>query len=209
MVISWDQYFMGLAQLSALRSKDPNTQVGACIVDTKSKRILSVGYNGFPRGCSDEEFPWGKGHEDDYYNKYSYVVHAEANAILNAGGRSLEGSSLYVTMSPCKECAKLIIQAGIKYVYYPKLYKHDTRIVDRMFDAAGIVRGIVESDLVIKSTFDNEKEEKPKKTGKKKVILNRPIGARFKHDPPTSDDIVFGRVIKAFFPYDEDFTDDD
>jgi len=139
MVISWEQYFMGIARISALRSKDPNTQVGACIIDNE-KRILSLGYNGFPRGCSDKEFPWGKGNEDEYDNKYSYVVHAEANAILNSGGRDLHGATLYTTLSPCKECTKLLIQAGIKKVVFSKKFEHDSKIVNRMMDAAGVVR---------------------------------------------------------------------
>ena len=137
MVITWEQYFMGLARLSSFRSKDPVTKVGACIVDRETKRILSVGYNGFPFGCSDKEFPWGKGNEDDYDNKYSYVVHAEANAILNAG-RDIKNSVLYTTLSPCRECTKLIIQSGIKEVVYVKKFEHDERIVRRMFDAAGV-----------------------------------------------------------------------
>jgi len=113
--ISWDQYFMGVAQLSALRSKDPNTQVGACIVNT-DKRIIGIGYNGFPMGCSDLEFPWdSNGKLLD--TKYPYVVHAEANAILNAT-TSLKNASIYVTLFPCNECAKLIIQSGIKEICY-------------------------------------------------------------------------------------------
>ncbi len=114
--ISWDEYFMGVALLASLRSKDPNTQVGACIVD-KDNRILSTGYNGFPRGCSDDEFPWGREGEANE-TKYPFVVHAELNAILNAGGRPLAGSRIYVALFPCNECAKAIIQAGIKEVIY-------------------------------------------------------------------------------------------
>ncbi|MEE0221449.1 MAG: cytidine deaminase, partial [Lachnospiraceae bacterium] len=94
--ITWDEYFMGVAKLSAMRSKDPSTQVGACIVSEDNK-ILSMGYNGFPKGCSDDEFPWGKGDPDDYNDKYLYVTHSELNAILNYRGGSLEGSKLYVT----------------------------------------------------------------------------------------------------------------
>ena len=100
--ISWDEYFMGVADLSGMRSKDPNTQVGACIVSMDNK-ILSMGYNGFPRGCSDDDFPWGKQleTEDPYNAKYLYVTHSELNAILNYRGGSLEGSKLYVTLFPC------------------------------------------------------------------------------------------------------------
>ena len=112
--ISWDEYFMGVALLAAKRSKDPNTQVGACIVDS-SNVILATGYNGFPIGCSDDEFPWSREGE---VTKYPYVVHAELNAILNASGRDLRGSRIYVALFPCNECAKAIIQSGIKEVVY-------------------------------------------------------------------------------------------
>ncbi len=114
--INWDEYFMGIAALSALRSKDPNSQVGACIVSEENK-ILSVGYNGFPIGCSDEKFPWGREGEPTK-TKYPYVVHSELNAILNYRGGSLFGTKIYVTLFPCNECAKAIIQAGIKTVIY-------------------------------------------------------------------------------------------
>ena len=123
--ISWDEYFMGVAVLAAKRSKDPNTQVGACIVN-KSKRILSTGYNGFPYGCSDDTFSWEREGED---TKYQYVVHAELNAILNAHGKSLEGSRLYVDLFPCNECAKAIIQCGIKKVVYLENKYADTESV--------------------------------------------------------------------------------
>jgi len=105
--IDWDTYFMGVALLSAQRSKDPNTQVGACIVD-ENKHIVGTGYNGFPKGCSDEELPWANNAENPNDNKYPYVVHAEANAILNST-KQLKGATLYVVMFPCNECAKLII----------------------------------------------------------------------------------------------------
>lgn len=112
--ISWDEYFMGVSLLAAKRSKDPNTQVGACIVDN-SNVILSTGYNGFPVGCSDDDLPWDRTGED---TKYPYVVHAELNAILNSGGKSLRGAIIYVGLFPCNECAKAIIQSGIKEVVY-------------------------------------------------------------------------------------------
>ena len=113
---SWDEYFMGIAQLSAMRSKDPNTQVGACIV-SKENKILSMGYNGFPKGCDDDVFPWNR--EGDLENsKYAYVTHSELNAILNYRGGSLEGTKMYVTLFPCNECAKAIIQAGIRELVY-------------------------------------------------------------------------------------------
>ncbi len=137
--ISWNEYFMGVAALSAKRSKDPNTQVGACIVN-QEKRIIGIGYNGFPTGCSDQIFPWGK-QDTNYLNtKYPYVVHAEPNAILNCTS-SLKDSTLFVTLFPCNECAKLIIQSGIKHVVYgsDKYHDQDSYLASRrMFDAAGI-----------------------------------------------------------------------
>ena len=140
--ISWDEYFMGVADLSGMRSKDPNTQVGACIVSMDNK-ILSMGYNGFPRGCSDDDFPWGKQleTEDPYNAKYLYVTHSELNAILNYRGGSLEGSKLYVTLFPCNECAKAIIQAGIKTIIYKEDKYQDSpsvRASKRMLNAAGV-----------------------------------------------------------------------
>ena len=140
--ITWDEYFMGVAKFSACRSKDPNTQVGACIVSNDNK-ILSMGYNGFPRGCADDVFPWGRDNsENDPYNsKYLYVTHSELNAILNYRGGSLEGSKLYVTLFPCNECAKAIIQAGIKTVVYAEDKYADTDVVKaskRMLNAAGV-----------------------------------------------------------------------
>jgi dCMP deaminase len=137
--ISWEQYFMGVALLSSKRSKDPATQVGACIVN-EDKKIIGIGYNGFPIGISDDEFPWGKNDANPLNNKYPYVVHAEPNAILNSTS-SLKGSTLYVTLFPCNECTKLIIQSGIKHiVYLNNKYKDTDSIVAsrRMLDAAGI-----------------------------------------------------------------------
>ncbi len=137
--INWDEYFMGIAYLSAMRSKDPNTQVGACIVSSENK-IMSMGYNGFPNGCSDEEFPWGKS-EDEINSKYLYSTHGELNAILNYRGGSLEGSKMYVTLFPCNECAKAIIQAGIRKVVYDSDKYDGTLAViasKRMLNAAGV-----------------------------------------------------------------------
>lgn len=113
--ISWDEYFMGVAVLSSKRSKDPNTQVGACLVNNE-KRIVGIGYNGFPRHIDDDVFPWTDT-EKLSESKYAYVVHAEANAILNAT-TNLKGTTLYVTLFPCHECVKLIIQSGIKEIVY-------------------------------------------------------------------------------------------
>ncbi len=135
--ILWDEYFMGVAMLSAMRSKDPHTQVGACIVSAENK-ILSMGYNGFPLGCSDDEFSWEREGED---NKYLYTTHSELNAILNYRGGSLEGASIYVTLFPCNECAKAIIQSGIRRVIYDDDKYADTAGVmasKRMLRTAGV-----------------------------------------------------------------------
>lgn len=137
--ITWDEYFMGIAQLSAMRSKDPNTQVGACIVNDEN-RIMSVGYNGLPMGCDDNEFPWDR-EGDELNTKYPFVCHSELNAILNARGRDLRGCKLYVTLFPCNECAKAIIQSGIKEIIYLSDKYHETNgcIASRMMlNAAGI-----------------------------------------------------------------------
>lgn len=137
--ISWNEYFMGVATLASKRSKDPNTQVGACIVD-KDNYIVSVGYNGMPLGCSDDEFPWERqgGMLD---TKYAYVTHAELNAILNSKTANLEGSTVYVTLFPCNECTKALIQKRVgKIVYLDDKY-HDTDTSEaarRMLDSAGV-----------------------------------------------------------------------
>jgi len=137
--ITWDEYFMGVAMLSGMRSKDPSTQVGACIV-SRDNKILSMGYNGFPKGCSDDVFPWSReGNSLD--NKYFYSTHSELNAILNYRGGSLEGAKLYVSLFPCNECAKAIIQCGIKTIIYDSDKYADTPSViasKRMLDAAGV-----------------------------------------------------------------------
>ena len=138
--INWDEYFMGVAQLAAKRSKDPSTQVGACIV-SRDNKILSIGYNGFPIGCSDDDFPWEKSDTTPDHNKYLYSTHSELNAILNYRGGSLEGTKLYVTLFPCNECAKAIIQSGIRTLIYDsdKYADSDSVVASkRMFDAAGV-----------------------------------------------------------------------
>lgn len=137
--LTWEEYFMGIAQLSAKRSKDPSTQVGACIINDERK-IVSVGYNGFPRGCSDDDFPWTKGRELED-SKYLYVVHAELNAILNAHGTNLKGTTIYVTHFPCNECAKAIIQSGIKKIIYLNNHnfgEKDSLASMKMLDAAKV-----------------------------------------------------------------------
>ena len=137
--ISWDEYFMGVAMLAARRSKDPNTQVGACIV-SEDNIIISTGYNGMPKGCSDDVFPWDRsGEQND--TKYPYVVHAELNAILNSNGRNLRGSRIYVALFPCNECAKSIIQSGIRQIVYLSDKYKDTMgnlASKKMLDAAGV-----------------------------------------------------------------------
>lgn len=137
--ITWDEYFMGVSLLSGMRSKDPNTQVGACIVSDDNK-ILSMGYNGFPNGCSDDDFPWER-EGDELETKYPFVTHSELNAILNYRGGSLEGAKIYVSLFPCNECAKAIIQSGIKTIVYDSdKYANTpgTRASKRMLDAAGV-----------------------------------------------------------------------
>ena len=137
--INWDEYFMGIAMLAARRSTDPNTQVGACIV-SQDNIIISTGYNGMPKGCSDDLFPWDR-EGDPEMTKYPYVVHAELNAILNASGRDLRGSRIFVALFPCNECAKAIIQSGIKEVVYLSDKYKDTMlnlVSKRMLEAAGV-----------------------------------------------------------------------
>ena len=137
--LCWDDYFMSVALLSGKRSKDPNTQVGACIVN-KNNVIESIGYNGLPKGCSDDEFPWEK--EGEMLNtKYPFVVHAELNAILNAKGEDLSGCKIYVALFPCNECAKAIIQSGISEVVYLSDKYSNTDSVKAskmMFKCAGV-----------------------------------------------------------------------
>jgi len=137
--ISWDEYFMGIAKLASMRSKDPNTQVGACIVDS-DRQIMSVGYNGMPIGCSDDEFPWERegGILD---SKYAFVCHAEMNAILNCKASDIKGSTVYVTLFPCNECTKALIQKGVKKVIYLSDKYHDqdtTQAARQMLDSAGV-----------------------------------------------------------------------
>ncbi|MFV0551012.1 MAG: deoxycytidylate deaminase [Anaerorhabdus sp.] len=137
-VLNWDQYFMGLAHLSALRSKDPSTQVGAVIVDS-TNRVVSIGYNGLPRGCNDDEFPWGR-EGGMLESKYAFVVHAELNAILNSP-RPVKECSIYVSLFPCNECAKAIIQSGICRIVYECDKYADTDAVKaskKMLRAAGV-----------------------------------------------------------------------
>jgi len=137
-VISWDEYFMGMAHLSALRSKDPSTQVGAVIVSPANK-VVSIGYNGLPKGCSDDEYPWER-EGNALETKYVYVVHAELNAILNSP-MPVTGCRIYVSLFPCNECAKAIIQSGIKEIVYEDDKYAETDYViasKRMLKSAGV-----------------------------------------------------------------------
>lgn len=137
--LHWDDYFMGIALLSAQRSKDPGTQVGACIVDENNK-IVGIGYNGFPRGCPDDKLSWARKAPDVKNTKYPYVVHAEVNAILNSTVK-LNNAKMYVALFPCNECAKMIIQAGIKeIVYLSDKYSGTDSVIaaKKMFDMSGV-----------------------------------------------------------------------
>ena len=153
--IGWDEYFMGVALLSGERSKDPNSQVGACIVSEDNK-ILSIGYNGFPKGCSDDEISWER--EGKYSEtKYPYVCHGELNAILNYTGTTLRNSKIYVALFPCNECAKAIIQSGIKEVIYlsDKYHNEDNAIASRrLFDACGVKYHEIKVDKKIEIELD-------------------------------------------------------
>lgn len=141
--LSWDEYFIGIAALTAMRSKDPNTQVGACIV-SNDNRVLSVGYNGAPNGFDDDDFPWDR-EGDRLETKYPYVCHSELNAILNFRGnmRELQTARIYVHYFPCVDCTKVIIQAGIKEVIYLHDFNHESLGVEvkasiRMFEKSGV-----------------------------------------------------------------------
>ncbi|MBE6792574.1 MAG: dCMP deaminase family protein [Ruminococcaceae bacterium] len=139
--LTWDEYFMGIALLSAQRSKDPGTQVGACIVGDDN-RILSVGYNGMPIGCSDDVLPWDRSGDSTLDTKYPFVCHAELNAILNYTGNKLRGARVYVSLFPCNECAKAIIQAGIREIIYLSDKYADSESVrasKHMFDLTGVI----------------------------------------------------------------------
>jgi dCMP deaminase len=156
--LSWDDYFMAVALLSAQRSKDPSTQVGACIVNTE-KRIVGVGYNGFPTGCSDDTLPWGR--EGEFLGtKYPYVCHAELNAILNSVPGNLNNCTIFTALFPCNECAKVVIQAGIREVVYlsDKYAGTDSvRAAKRMFNQAGVTcRRLVPAGPVVTIDFTED-----------------------------------------------------
>jgi dCMP deaminase len=155
--ITWDEYFMGVALLSAKRSKDPNTQVGACIVNDKNK-IVGAGYNGLPIGCSDEDFPWARVGSNLLETKYPYVCHAELNAILNNIGMDLKNCKIYTVLFPCNECSKAIIQSGITEVIYlsDKYEGTDSSVAARkMLTASGIIfRKVTAHNTNIHLSFD-------------------------------------------------------
>lgn len=139
--LSWDEYFMGIALLSSMRSKDPGTQVGACIVNSNN-RIMSMGYNGMPFGCSDDTYPWDRQAENSLDTKYMFVCHAELNAILNYNGGDMRSSRIYTTLFPCNECTKAIIQKGISEIIYMSDKYADTDSVKaskKMLDSAGVI----------------------------------------------------------------------
>jgi len=156
--LSWDSYFMSVAFLSAMRSKDPSTQVGACIVSTDNK-IVGIGYNGFPHGCSDDTLPWAREAPDWLDTKYPYVCHAELNAILNKNASDLRGCRIYVALFPCNECAKLIVQSGIReVVYLGDKYKHTPTMMAsrRMLEMAGLaVRQFTPASSKLVIDFDS------------------------------------------------------
>ena len=162
--LNWDSYFMSLAFLASQRSKDPNTQVGCTIVD-EDNIVLSLGYNGFPRGCSDDEYPWDRTGEDELNKKYFYVVHSEENAILNASGKDLKNSKIYVMYFPCNQCAKSIIQSGIKEIVYYYPYDYGNHLPEmeasiKMLKSAGVnYRKYEPSGEIIKISYKNGKEK--------------------------------------------------
>ena len=154
--LSWDAYFMGVALLSAQRSKDNHTQVGACIVNAENK-VVSVGYNGMPSGCKDDEMPWGRVGKP-LENKYFFVCHAELNSILNYRGGNLKDAIIYSTLFPCNECAKAIIQAGITCVVYEsdKYAGTEGNIASkRMFHDAGVELIQLPYDIEVETKINN------------------------------------------------------
>ena len=156
--ITWDEYFMGVAIMSGLRSKDPGTQVGACIVSEDNK-ILSMGYNGLPAGCPDDDFPWERNAAEPNDTKYPFVCHAELNAILNSGGQDLRGARIFVALFPCNECAKAIIQSGIKeVVYISDKYANTpgTMASKKMLKAAGVKLTQFTSSKKISFSFEEK-----------------------------------------------------
>ncbi|XP_057186659.1 deoxycytidylate deaminase isoform X1 [Triplophysa rosa] len=157
--LEWPEYFMAVAFLSAQRSKDPNSQVGACIVNQENK-IVGIGYNGMPNGCDDDLLPWSRSADNKLDTKYPYVCHAELNAIMNKNSADVKGCTMYVALFPCNECAKLIIQAGIKDVIYLSDKYHDSPEMTasrRLLNLAGVAyKCIAELELTCgKNAFNS------------------------------------------------------
>ncbi|XP_023210757.1 deoxycytidylate deaminase-like isoform X1 [Centruroides sculpturatus] len=166
--LQWSDYFMSIAFLSAMRSKDPNSQVGACIVNPE-KKIVGIGYNGMPNRCNDDELPWGR--EGPFLEtKYAYVCHAEMNAIMNKNTADVKNCTIYVALFPCNECAKLIIQSGIKEVVYlsDKYHKEPSAVAARkLFDMAGVTyRQHIPAKMKIEINFEEFAKSPPKPSNK-------------------------------------------
>ena len=188
--ISWDEYFMAVAQLAGMRSKDPSTQVGSCIVSDEHK-ILSMGYNGLPIGCSDDDFPWERDGKP-LMTKYPYVTHSELNAILNYRGGSLEGATIYVTLFPCNECAKAIIQSGIRNVVYDSdKYADADNFTVAGADGDGLGQvldmvagsGSVEAEAILRVDFGRFYDTLD--ASNKKLVSGRAAGYLFREIGPT------------------------
>lgn len=187
---TWDETFMSIAQIVSKRSKDPSTQVGACIVG-KDNRVLSIGYNGAPNGFNDDKFPWGKGNKDEKKNKYNFVVHAERNAIDNFRGDNshFKDAKLYVTHSPCRECAKGIIQIGIKEVIYlEQKYDEYTNIMFKecnvdMKSFIDVVAGKeYDKNISLENSDINKIDNSPKKINKGNKMLPLPVVSNKKEE---------------------------
>ena len=190
--ISWDDYFMGVAMLSAKRSKDPSTQVGACIVSPDNK-IVGTGYNGFPNGCSDDEFPWSR-EGGKLESKYAYVVHAELNAILNSSV-SVKGCRIYVAMHPCEECAKAIIQSGITEVIYASDKYAETdgvKASKRMLEAAGVISSWYNGDIEIEGATNFKQDSEI--TYLKQLIQQIRNSVSWSMDPPALRKMVLAMI---------------
>ena len=136
MRLSWSEYFMAQAITASLKSKDPSTKVGCVIVDPNTKKQIAMGYNGFPKGIDESHLTWNKDRNQGIENtKYPYVVHAEANALMNAY-QSVSGADVYVTLQPCSECVKLLISAQIGRIFY--LDPRPCKMAEKMLNLAKI-----------------------------------------------------------------------
>ncbi|KAF7710059.1 hypothetical protein HF521_008931 [Silurus meridionalis] len=133
-------YFMTVALLFAKKSPDPNTKVGACIVNQEGK-IVGIGYNKMPNGCENADFPWKRGKYDDPTTKHQYVCHAELNAIVNKTSVDVKGCTIYVTLFPCNQCARILIQSGVRNLVYlsnKRKDRPDTNVSNKLLDTAGV-----------------------------------------------------------------------